>query len=167
MKSLLILAATVLSAQGLPAQAGSRFLTIPVMALQPTNTRNPAISLKRALNQKQSKSGSIVLLWRSDCAPCLVELNRMAALQEVAGRIQISTLALGPLDQARASAQRFSIPPNNGFVSLRSTRQVLGSLGTRMSLMPTSVMISANGRICDTHIGILGTNKIREWAGRC
>lgn len=166
MKTLRILAAAVASAQGVPAQAGSGFLTIPVMALQPTNTTNPAISLKSALNQKQTKSGSIVLLWRSDYAPCLVELSRMAALQEAAGHIQISTLALEPPDQARASAQRFSIPPNNGFVSLRSTRQVLGSVGTRMSLMPTSVMISANGRICDTNIGILGTDKVREWAGR-
>jgi hypothetical protein len=167
MKTPLILAIGIASALALPAQAGGGFLQTPVSALQYSGTTSPAVNLKTALNQRQTKTGVIVLLWRSDCAPCLVELGRIAALQEAAGSTTITTLALEPATQARASAARFSIPVRNGFVTTFSTGQVLRSIGSKMILMPTSVMISSNGRICDTHIGILGTDKIRDWAARC
>jgi hypothetical protein len=167
MNSHLLLAVCVVVLLGSPVQAGSRFLTTPVTALQSESGTGPTKSLKDALKQDQTRTGTIVLLWRSDCAPCLVELSRIAAFKEAAGSTRIATLALEPEAQARISAQRFSIPVENGFVTTRSMRQVLTSIRAGLLFMPTSVMISANGRICDSHIGILGTDKIAEWISRC
>ena len=131
------------------------------------NPSAPSQTLSQVMATKPANSVSIIMLWRSDCAPCLVELLRLNALRKAAGSGQVTTLALEAPIVARATAQNRALNVLDGFATTESPRRVLASAGQNVALLPTSVAISANGRVCDSHVGILGTDQIREWVRKC
>lgn len=149
--------ALILAQTGFPAT-----LVVPLQA-----STFPPQSLATALAADNPKKVSIVLLWRSDCAPCLVELSRLPALQAAAGKAAIVTLALESAARARATAQLRGISTTSGYVTTISPRTVLASSDGGLAFLPKAVALSADGKVCDTHVGILGTDKVREWAARC
>ena len=143
----------------------SSFLTTPVTLL--ANPNVPSQPLSTIMAQRQTHSLSIIMLWRSDCAPCLVELSRLSALRKAAGGAKITTLALEAPASAQTTARNRGLNVLDGFATIASPGRVLASAGQDIVLLPTSVVISANGRVCDAHVGILGTDQIREWVRLC
>jgi thiol-disulfide isomerase/thioredoxin len=144
-------------------QAG--FTATPVTLLR--DRGQSAQSLQAVLAHDNLKQVSIVLLWRSDCAPCLVELGRLVTLQQAAGKAKIVMLALEDPATAWATARRRGLVLGSSFATVSDPRIVLGSADTTMTYLPKSVAISANGRVCDSHMGILGTDIIRDWVAKC
>ena len=143
------------------------FLQTPVSRLNGVDNRTVTMPLQNVFASSQRKSAKIILLWRADCAPCLVELQRLAALRQAAGETEIVTLALDTKAQAQTAITRHSLPISDGYVTSASPRQVMLSTGQPFALLPMAVAVSGNGKICGSHVGILGTLKVRDWAARC
>ena len=143
------------------------FLQTPISRLNGDDNRTVTMPLQTLFANSRRNIPKIILLWRANCAPCLVELQRMAAFRQAAGETEIVTLALDTKAQAQTAIARHSLPISNGYVTSASPRQVMLSTGQPFALLPMAVAVSGNGKICGSHVGILGTLKVRDWAARC
>lgn len=121
----------------------------------------------RSLASELNGQPAVVLFWRSDCAPCLEELEQLPKLRAAAGTMRLLLLGLeaAPAQQSRLSAMGVSW--QDAWYTLQEPASVLGAFGGYPPRLPLSVMLDANGNICARRSGVLGPQLIREWLESC
>ena len=108
----------------------------------------------------------VVMFWRSDCAPCLIELHNYAALSQAAHG-ELITVALEPKLGARAALARFSVPEADAFTAEGDAQATLEAVSDGGRRLPLSIALDPEGRLCARHVGLLGTERARAWISRC
>lgn len=111
----------------------------------------------------------ILMAWRSDCAPCLLELRHISALERVseAKGVELIALALDPPPVAVGKLNTLGVRPRRSWYALDNDDQVIAALGQDLPALPVSIAISRRGEMCGRRIGVLGTDIVRSWAGQC
>lgn len=135
-------------------------VAVPVIA--PLAATSPAMPLS-ALNGQPH----VVLLWRSDCAPCLIELQNFAALEAATGAGRLVTIAIEPVGQARQTLHQFNVPPHPAFVAQGDATVFLEAISDGGRRLPLALALDRRGHICARHVGLLGTDLARAWIRQC
>lgn len=131
-------------------------------AIMPTASARPVAATTPALH-----GPAVVVLWASWCASCQAEVARLPHLARVAAPLPIVTIAIDPVDRARALLVKRGEPTANAYADDRAPRAVLDDWGGVGSALPIAVAIDRNGQVCGRKLGLLGTDQLREWAARC
>ncbi|HWU75397.1 MAG TPA: TlpA disulfide reductase family protein [Rhodanobacter sp.] len=112
--------------------------------------------------------GRRVLLnfWASWCGPCLQEMPALQRAQEKFGDHGVIVVGIGmdSADRVRAflAEHPVSYPILLGDMRSPSTTRTLGDTS---EMLPYSILIDSDGRIIDTHIGILSNRQLGQWLG--
>lgn len=110
----------------------------------------------------------VVVLWRSDCGPCLVELQGLAGLQAAAAPARLVTLSL---DDTAAAARRalakLGVAPQFAWRALEPGGKVLTDFNGPPPRLPLAVALDRKGAICARRLGLLGTERAQAWARQC
>ncbi|WP_271145946.1 redoxin domain-containing protein [Brevundimonas sp. NIBR10] len=109
---------------------------------------------------------AVLLLWRSDCGPCLIELQGWAGLERAA-RGRLVAVALEPAPPAAAASQRLGLPSTMVWTASEPASEVLTRFGGAPPRLPLAIAVDSAGRTCATHHGILGTDRAKDWMRRC
>ena len=111
---------------------------------------------------------TLINYWASWCAPCREEMPLLDAFarDQGPGGVQVVGIALD--DQA--DAQHYFRQGGYGFPSVVETASERDSsvrLGNTHGILPYSVLIGADGRLLDTHLGAFDdAQSLRNWAAR-
>ncbi|MDB5464818.1 MAG: thioredoxin-family protein [Phenylobacterium sp.] len=110
---------------------------------------------------------AVLVFWRSDCAPCLIELRGLAGLQAAAAPAPLVTVALeGPASAAQA-LRKMDVSPERAWLSRTDARLTLLAFGPAPPRLPLSVALDSRGAVCARHVGLLGTDRVRQWVKQC
>lgn len=110
---------------------------------------------------------AVLLFWRSDCAPCRLELGGLAGLEAAAGPGQLVTVALEEPGAARATLDTMTRKPSEAWVADRPAADVLVAFNGQPPRLPLAVALDSRGRVCERHLGLLGTDRVRQWVREC
>lgn len=139
-------------------------MTAPADAAEPARFGIETVALDPSA---QALAGPfIALVWKSDCAPCLVELGYLERLQEAAGGRLVS-IALDPPGVARATLDESNVPSHAAYAASGDPAGILAGLAGGQTRLPLSVAVTASGEICASHVGLLGTDMAAEWSRSC
>ncbi|MEO9079370.1 MAG: TlpA disulfide reductase family protein [Rhodanobacter sp.] len=144
-----------------PAKADSAIIGKSLPAL----TLNDLDGLPHQLSDYR---GQRVLLnfWASWCGPCLAEMPALQRAQEKfreRGAIVVG-ISMDSTDRVRAFLAEHPVnyPILLGDMHSPSTTHILGDTS---EMLPYSVLIGADGRILDSHVGILSSRQLEQWLG--
>ena len=112
--------------------------------------------------------GALVLMfWRADCPPCLVELRNAKAYTDSAGSAgQVVFVGLQDPSLLRRAAAKFSVPEKALAFADGDPGAVLAAYGEAPSL-PVTVILSPSGGVCFRHTGLLGTDALEAGLNSC
>ena len=110
---------------------------------------------------------AVLAFWRSDCAPCLIELGEMALLKRAAGSLRLFWVALEPALTTRQTLSRRAFPAIDIYTTDTDAAQALVAFGGAPPRLPLAVLIDGRGRVLDGRRGLLGADIIRSWARQC
>ena len=110
---------------------------------------------------------AVIVLWASWCVPCRAELKRLAMLAQAAQPLPLVTLALDPPEVARGARAPVWLSSRAAFADARAPAIVLEEWGGKGAALPLAVALDRTGAICGRKRGPLGTDQLRDWAGRC
>lgn len=142
---------------------------LPKPASQANNSSYSFIDLNNkpvTLNECRGKP-VLIAFWRSDCAPCLKELE---ILPDIAKQNPDLSIILISLQDAEHTRTHLKTMPNNVRVLIAQGdgKQILSSFGNeRVLALPYSAMLGVDGKVCAKHYGILAPGKIKEWQKQC
>ncbi len=109
----------------------------------------------------------LVVLWRSDCTPCMTEMPAIVNAATAHPHLQVALLALEDAATARAHLH-VRLPANvHVLVAQHKGAAMLSAQGDSTGMLPFSQFLHADGKLCQTHIGILGTDRINQWIQSC
>jgi hypothetical protein len=108
----------------------------------------------------------VLMLWRADCGPCLLELGNLKALEAGARPTDLVLVALDPPAVARDKLKAMGVTPVRQWYALGDNAAVLTALGGPPPRLPLAVAID-RGRICAKRIGLLGADIVKQWARTC
>lgn len=108
----------------------------------------------------------VLMLWRADCGPCLLELGNLKALEAGARPVDLVLVALDPPAVARDKLKAMGVTPARQWYALDDNAAVLTALGGPPPRLPLAVAMD-RGRICAKRIGLLGTDIVKQWARTC
>lgn len=109
----------------------------------------------------------IVLFWRSDCVPCLLELENLKAFEAAAQPQSIAIVALESKAKAAETLAHRHISTDHAWAAVERPEDVLVRLGGAPPRLPLSIALDRAGAICARRSGILGTDYIRDWVKQC
>lgn len=123
---------------------------------------------EKPITMNDLKSGQdLVLFWRSDCAPCLLEIGFLPKISKQFPYLKILLVSL----QNKGFTQNHlskNLPANvEQAVAISDAKAVLQEFGNEKLVLPYSVALRKNGSICAKNYGILGINKINNWIKTC
>jgi thiol-disulfide isomerase/thioredoxin len=159
---------TLLCARGLGVALALALLAGPPAKAAPRDLRIEDLS--GAPRSLASLAGRpvVMILWRSDCGPCLVELQGLRGLQSAAAPAAVVTLSL---DETAAPARRalakLDAHPRYAWRSLEPGGKVLTDLNGAPPRLPLAVAFDRKGALCARHLGLLGTERVQAWARQC
>jgi thiol-disulfide isomerase/thioredoxin len=110
---------------------------------------------------------AVLLFWRSDCAPCRLELGYLAGLEAAARPGRLVAIALEDAASARSTIARLPQPPTDAWVADRPAAEVLVAFNGQPPRLPLAVSLDRNGRVCQRHVGLLGTDRVHQWVRQC
>lgn len=161
--ALLLASALGLAALVVAASAGGAALAADWTALRFTDASGPGrILTPDALTERPR----VLVLWRADCGPCLLELGNLKALEAGARPADLVLVALDPPAVARAKLKAMGVAPARQWYALDDNAAVLTALGGAPPRLPLAVAVD-RGRICAKRIGLLGTDIVKQWARTC
>lgn len=109
----------------------------------------------------------IVMFWRSDCARCIIELGYVRLLENAATPAALITVALQPAGEARAKAEDLGLHPARSFALAEDPANALARVSQGGRRIPYALALDSQGRVCARHTGMLGAQRIRDWAKQC
>jgi hypothetical protein len=107
------------------------------------------------------------MFWRSDCAPCLIELHELGELKRAAGNDALITIALEPRAQAAATFARFGLSTREAFAAQEEAQIALERVSQGGRRLPYAIAVDAHARVCARHVGLLGTLRAHAWMAEC
>ena len=110
---------------------------------------------------------ALLVFWRSDCAPCLQEMQHFPDMAAQNKDLPIMLISLHDVAHTRRHAP---ITASNVHVLVAENdgKAILSAFGnTRTLALPYSVMLDATGKVCGKYYGILSPDKIKEWRKSC
>jgi hypothetical protein len=110
---------------------------------------------------------AILMFWRADCGPCLVELRELDRLRAGARPLRVLVVGLQPPAALRPALHRLDLKPGVSWVTLDDPAQILIAYGGAPPRLPLSVAVFGDGEICVRRVGLVGPQLLREWAARC
>lgn len=109
----------------------------------------------------------LVTFWRSDCAPCQREVPFILTQAKQHPELLFIILSLQD-EQTTQQSLRSSLPANVSVsIAGGSAEQMLRQYGDSRKALPLSVFFHADGKICGTHQGLLGTIMLNKWIAAC
>lgn len=140
--------------------AGLWLLATPATAATPPLQRldgAPAPAARRA----------VVMFWRADCGPCLLELGDLAALRRAARPLAVTPVGLQPAATLRPALARLHLSDGDSLLTPDDAAAVLTRYGGAPPRLPLAVALSADGSVCARHTGLLGRDLVRRWGATC
>lgn len=131
------------------------------LPLRPLAT-GPSTTLQAVLDHRPA----VVLFWRSDCEPCLDELQNFRALERAAHPVPVVPIGLESSQNLRSRLERSGFTVKSWQTDV-DPAEVLTRFGSNPPRLPLSVMLDSHGRLCARRIGTLGPALITEWLARC
>jgi len=110
---------------------------------------------------------AILLFWRSDCAPCRLELSHLADLQAAAKPGRLVTIALEDASAARSTLAKMAPEPQIAWIADGDPAAVLVAFNGAPPRLPLAVALTSAGRRCERHVGLLGTDRVQQWVREC
>jgi thiol-disulfide isomerase/thioredoxin len=110
---------------------------------------------------------TLVMFWRSDCAPCLREIEILPDIAKQNADLPIALISLHDTEHTRA---HLTPMPDNVriLVAQDDGKRVLAAFGNDRTLaLPYSVMLNSSGAICNWYYGIIAPEKVIEWKKAC
>ena len=121
--------------------------------------------------ERSALSSSVLLFWRADCGPCLVELSDLAKLREAAAPLRVQPVVLdeapgrpGPVAEMLA---KVGLTGGDTLRGVGDPAELLTSYGGAPPRLPLAVAFDAAGRVCGRRTGFLGYDHLRAWAAAC
>jgi thiol-disulfide isomerase/thioredoxin len=113
--------------------------------------------------------GSPLLLafWRSDCAPCMTETPILLEIAKQHAALNIAIVSLQDEAHTRKHLAARPAPNIQVLIAAGDAKQTLEGMDDARAALPYSVFLSADGSVCRTHTGLLGTDTVDEWIKRC
>lgn len=93
----------------------------------------------------------MVAFWRSDCAPCLLEMKLLPEIAKDNSDLTIALISLHDVEHTRSHLP--ALPENvHTLVAYDDGKKVLASFGNDRTLaLPYSVMLNKKGDVCGKH----------------
>jgi thiol-disulfide isomerase/thioredoxin len=110
---------------------------------------------------------AVLLFWRSDCAPCLIELRGLSGLQAAAAPAPVVTVALEAPASATQGLRKMGVAPDRAWLSRTEASLTLLAFGPAPARLPLAVALDSRGAVCAQHVGLLGTDRVRQWMKQC
>ena len=110
---------------------------------------------------------TIVAFRRADCGPCLIELRDARAYAAAARPGRLLFVGLQDLAALKLAATKAAAPPELVAHGVGEPAMILTAFGATPPRLPLAVALDRSGRICDRHMGLLGTDRVRAWAQGC
>ena len=110
---------------------------------------------------------AVVLFWRADCGPCLIELGDLAALRAAARPLGLTPVGLQPAATLRPALARLRLRDGDSLLTPTDAASVLTRYGGAPPRLPLAVALAADGSVCARHTGFLGRDLVRRWAHTC
>jgi len=110
---------------------------------------------------------AVLVFWRSDCGPCLVEFQGLADLQDAARPGRLVTVAVEDSSSARETLSRMKFSPAHAWMVDGTPERVLSAFADGPPRLPLAVAVDSRGLLCKRHIGLLGSNRVRKWMHQC
>lgn len=118
-----------------------------------------------------SLRGSVLLFWRADCGPCLVELSDLRKLREAAAPLRVQPVVLdetpgrpGPVAEMLA---KVGLTGRDTLRGVGDPAGLLTEYGGAPPRLPLAVAFDGAGRVCGRRTGFLGYDHLRAWAAAC
>jgi thiol-disulfide isomerase/thioredoxin len=104
----------------------------------------------------------LVAFWRSDCAPCLEEMDILPDIAKENNDLPMVLISLHDIEHTRSHLP--TLPGNvHILVAEGDSKKILAEFGNeRILALPYSIMLNANGDICGKHYGILSPDKLKN-----
>jgi thiol-disulfide isomerase/thioredoxin len=109
---------------------------------------------------------ALVIFYRSDCAPCHVEINMLPELKHAAEHIHITVISLTSPDKVLAEKLK-GLDIQLVDASDRDTSALLRAFNDQQLALPFSFMLDKEGTVCARRAGLLGLNIIKDWRKQC
>lgn len=120
---------------------------------------------QHALSQWQGQR-LLVNFWATWCGPCREEMPRLRRAQAIrnADKVQIIGIAVDRVEAVRKWLQQH---PTGYPVLIDDPQQLVAStaFGNPRGVLPYSVLIGRDGRVRDSHFGILDQARLTRWLG--
>jgi thiol-disulfide isomerase/thioredoxin len=109
---------------------------------------------------------AVLLFWRTDCAPCLLELQHWRDLRAAAGSEPLVLVAMQPRAAVQAGLKRlgWNLPT---FVTAEEPGKVLIRFGGSPPALPLAAMLDRKGNICRVRHGLIGSRTVKQWKKAC
>ena len=114
-----------------------------------------------------SSAPTILLFWRSDCAPCLLELSDLVALRASAPNARVIPVGLQAAAALRPALARLGLRADDTLRTTEDPARLLVRLGGAPPRLPLAVAFRKGGELCGRHSGLLGRDQVRAWAQAC
>jgi hypothetical protein len=113
-----------------------------------------------------SGSAHVVMFWRSDCAPCLIELSNFRAFERVTDN-HVLLIAAEPAADARRTLERLGVPLTQAYAATGAPEALLAAVSNGGRRLPYAIALTPQGQMCDRHVGLLGTDQAHAWMQQC
>jgi hypothetical protein len=142
------------------ALASARAAAAPALRLE-----RPASDAPVDLAAVRGPGPSVLLFWRTDCAPCLLELRNLPELTRAARPGRLVLIALQPRDELARGLRRLG--PVQTWRAMEDPASVLVRFGGKPPSLPLAVALDPKGKVCRVRHGLLGRNIVAEWIKAC
>jgi hypothetical protein len=142
-------------------------VSFAVKAIAADNPMVTSLSGETFTVQELKESKNAVLFWRSDCAPCLIEMQHVPEIAITHPDTHIALIALQ--DKEAMQKQLPENLPNNieVFFVDKEIRGLLLAFGNERAVLPFSVWLHQDGTICARNYGMLTLERFTNWRKTC
>lgn len=127
----------------------------------------PALQTLRGEALPPVRHTTIMLFWRPDCGPCQVELSDLAALHRAAAPADLKLVGLQPAPDLEAGLRKRGLRASDSVTTPEEPAALLTRLGGGPPRLPLAVAFRPDGAMCAAHSGLVGRDRVREWARQC
>ena len=146
-------------------------ITAAGLAIGASNAAVDAPRLQRLdgvqVQLSMSAGPAILMFWRPDCAPCLLELSDLKALRAAGRNALVIPVGLQPAAALRPALSRLGLNANDTLVTPEDPARLLVRFGGAPPRLPLAVAFRRSGELCGRHTGLLGRDQVRTWALTC